>query len=76
MTPDEFRDARRMLGRKIGQDDLSQRDLAQALGISSARAIRHYEDGTRPIGPTVELLMRYMMKYGLPHVALRNEGGR
>lgn len=66
MTPEDFWTARQQLG-------LSQSELAQALRLSTGkRAIRAYEDGTRPIGPTVELLMWYMLKYGLPHVALRN----
>lgn len=63
MTPAELKAARHALG-------LSARDMADAMGIADGRTIRHYEAGTRPISGPVIVLMRYFLKYGLPHTAL------
>jgi transcriptional regulator with XRE-family HTH domain len=74
LTPDEFRDARRRLGQNLGRSDLSQNELARALGLSSGdRLIRHYENGTRPVGGTVQVLIRYFLEFGLPEQALAEE---
>lgn len=50
MTPTQFKDARKALG-------LSQQGMAEALGLSSSRAIRQYEAGDRSVsGPIAKLV--------------------
>lgn len=54
MTPTQFKKARKKLG-------LSQSQMANALGLKTARAIRHYEAGEREIsGPIIKLVNAFL----------------
>lgn len=55
MTPAQFKIARKKLG-------LSQLQMAEALRLKTARAIRHYEDGTRQISGPIEICIESMLK--------------
>lgn len=63
MKPSELKAARHRLG-------LSAQGMADALGIADGRTVRHWESGARPVTRPVALLVRYMLKYGLPDKAL------
>lgn len=63
MTPKEINAARHQLG-------LSQAGLARVMGIADDRTIRRWESGETPITGPASLLLRYMVRYGLPDVAL------
>lgn len=65
MTPAEVKAARLALG-------LTQRKLGDVIGYreQDASTIRRWETGAREITPIAALLLRYMVKYGLPDVAL------
>lgn len=55
MTPNQFKKARKKLG-------LSQAQMAEALGLKTARAIRHYEAGDRQISGPIALLVGVLLK--------------
>ena len=59
MTPAQFKRIRRALG-------LSLRGVADALGISDIRAIRRWEDGSKPVSGPAAIALRYFMKFGTP----------
>ena len=53
MTPEQFKSIRHALG-------LSAQGMANALGLTSGRAVRYYESGGRPIiGPVLRLMQIY-----------------
>lgn len=54
MTPAHFKAARKKLG-------LSQRQMAEALRLKSARSIRHYESGERVISGPIEALIERLL---------------
>jgi DNA-binding transcriptional regulator YiaG len=54
MTPAEFKQARKALS-------LSQSEMAIALGLKTARAIRHYESGDRVISGPIEKLVNVLI---------------
>lgn len=57
MTPAQFKQIRASLG-------LSQSEMAKALRLSGARAIRAYELGEREISGPIQLCLAYLQKYG------------
>jgi transcriptional regulator with XRE-family HTH domain len=57
MTPAAFKAARKHLG-------LSQTDMAKALRLKNARAVRYYEAGEREISGPVQVVIAYMLKFG------------
>jgi DNA-binding XRE family transcriptional regulator len=59
ITSAEFRMARKALG-------LSQTDMANALRLKDARAVRYYEAGERDISGPIQVAIAYMLKFGLP----------
>lgn len=67
MTPAQVRAARRQLG-------LTQADLARLLGCGT-RAIQYWEQDDAPekqrISHDTALLLRYMLRYGLPDEAIK-----
>lgn len=69
MTPAEIRDARKSLG-------LTQTALAALLGRRT-RAVQYWEADDAPPGQgapaDVALLLRYMLRYGLPEEALKGK---
>ena len=58
MTPDAFRSARKSLG-------LSQSEMARALRLKDARAVRCYEAGEREISGPIQVAVAYMLTFGL-----------
>jgi transcriptional regulator with XRE-family HTH domain len=58
MKPDEFITARKSLG-------LTQEQLGEALGLS-ARAIRHYESGSRSIPKLVSVAIKSLRPHERP----------
>lgn len=64
MTPDEFAAWRQRHG-------MTQAAAAQALGLAvsgdgrTSDAVRHYEKGRRQIPRTIELLCRYVDRFGV-----------
>lgn len=54
MTPAQFKQARKSLS-------LSQSEMAIALGLKTARAIRHYESGDRVISGPIEKLVNVLL---------------
>ncbi len=56
MTPTQFKQIRTDLA-------LSQKQWAQALGITTDRAIRHYEAGTRPVSGVMSKLARIFKEH-------------
>lgn len=67
MTPADVRAARAALG-------LTQAGLAETIG-KAIRAVKYWEDDNAPerqcIPSDTALLLRYMVRYGLPDVALK-----
>ena len=57
MTPNQFKSVRLQL-------QLSLSQMADAIGVEE-RTIRRYEDGTRAIGMPVQILIHYILKYGI-----------
>lgn len=55
MTPSQFKKARFKLG-------LSQQEMADALRLKTARAIRHYESGDREISGPIQICIEEMLK--------------
>lgn len=56
MTPAQFKEARQRLG-------LSQKGMADLLGVSGDRTVRKWEDGEREISPPVILLLKIILKF-------------
>ncbi len=56
MTPEQFKDARQALG-------LSQKGMADLLGVSGDRTIRKWEEGERDISAPVAILVRIILKF-------------
>lgn len=66
MTPNEIEELRRQLG-------LSQAGLADVMGLTpktGRRTVARWEHGEIDISGPAAVLLRYMIKYGLPDVAL------
>lgn len=59
--PPVFQEAREELG-------LTQNELAQALGLSSDRAVRRYENGEREISHSLARLMWFFIHHGIPDI--------
>ena len=57
MTPEQFKGARERLG-------LSQTEMAKALRLKDARAVRYYEAGEREISGPIQVAIAYMLKFG------------
>lgn len=58
MTPAQFKATRARLG-------LTQQQMADALGLKDASAVRHYEAGRRPVQGSVLRCLQYIEHYGI-----------
>jgi predicted transcriptional regulator len=57
MNKDQFKEIRHSLGFSLSQ-------MADAIGVEE-RTIRRYEDGTRAIGLPIQILIDYILEYGI-----------